>query len=433
MSSSFFSYSRTDQGFAIKLADDLRRNGIDIWFDQNDIPKGALWDIEIELALRKCDTLIVVISSNSVRSNNVLDEISFAIEEGKKIIPIKISNCDIPFRIRRLQYIEFTNNYLKGLEELIKTFKKEQIVPPSPPKWVINKKWLIVSGAILLSAFILFVLKVPRFTREKEISETDTIAVNTKIIDTSNPLIKEIPKESFVKPNDSLFVNNLVISERKEEPQVIPPKKLQNIHEEIIEPVKKINWKDKYSKIETLTDEFFKVEKLTLIEEGREKYSKYTYGIVNSNGKEILECKYQDIKYNSITFFVKNGDLWGIVDKYGGLITRLIYSQIYNPSEGFYRFQNYRSGVGFLRLDGTELTSGFGEGHDFKEGMAAVSNGNSGQWGYINNKGELVIGYYYDRAEDFSEGVGKVYYTPKYDIKQTARFIKKNGDFWWPK
>ena len=81
MNTSFFSYSRADQDFALKLADDLRNNNIAIWFDQLDIPTGSLWDLEIEKALKNCDTLIVIISTNSVKSKNVLDEISYAIEE----------------------------------------------------------------------------------------------------------------------------------------------------------------------------------------------------------------------------------------------------------------------------------------------------------------------------------------------------------------
>lgn len=123
MESSFFSYSREDQDFALKLADDMRKNGISIWFDQFDIPTGSLWDIEIEKALKRCNDFIVIISSNSVKSKNVLDEISYAIEENKRIIPIKISNCDIPFRIRRLQYIDFVNNYKTGLQTLINIYK----------------------------------------------------------------------------------------------------------------------------------------------------------------------------------------------------------------------------------------------------------------------------------------------------------------------
>ena len=69
MSSSFFSYSRTDQGFAIKLADDLRRNGIDIWFDQNDIPIGVDYQNQIDDGIEKAHNFIFIISSKMENIN----------------------------------------------------------------------------------------------------------------------------------------------------------------------------------------------------------------------------------------------------------------------------------------------------------------------------------------------------------------------------
>jgi len=38
----FFSYSRADSEFVLKLATDLRNAGIDIWLDQLDIPADGL-------------------------------------------------------------------------------------------------------------------------------------------------------------------------------------------------------------------------------------------------------------------------------------------------------------------------------------------------------------------------------------------------------
>jgi hypothetical protein len=47
----FISYSRADGEFALKLANDLRTNGVNIWLDQIDIPPGARWDRAVENAL----------------------------------------------------------------------------------------------------------------------------------------------------------------------------------------------------------------------------------------------------------------------------------------------------------------------------------------------------------------------------------------------
>jgi TIR domain len=76
----FLSYARADSEFVLKLAEDLRSNGIDVWLDQLDIPGGARWDDAVEEALHAAPCLLVVLSPTSVASNNVKDEISFGIE-----------------------------------------------------------------------------------------------------------------------------------------------------------------------------------------------------------------------------------------------------------------------------------------------------------------------------------------------------------------
>ena len=115
----FFSYSRSDSAFVIKLAKDLRDAGVPIWLDQLDIKAGSRWDSSIETALETAPGMIVVLSAESVKSNNVMDEVSFALESGKTLIPVYLSECTTPFRLRRLQRIDFTGDYQTGLKQLL--------------------------------------------------------------------------------------------------------------------------------------------------------------------------------------------------------------------------------------------------------------------------------------------------------------------------
>jgi len=85
-----------------------------------DIETGERWDSSIEKALEKADVLLVVLSKTSVDSNNVMDEVSFALEEGKRILPVLYEDCDIPFRLRRLQFADFTTDVDSGMETLFK-------------------------------------------------------------------------------------------------------------------------------------------------------------------------------------------------------------------------------------------------------------------------------------------------------------------------
>jgi hypothetical protein len=115
----FISYSRVNQEFALKLATELRETNFSIWMDQLDIPSGARWDNEVEKALNGCGIFLIILTPESIASENVKDEIGFAIDHGKRILPILLEQCDIPLRLRRLQYADFTQtSYRDGVESV---------------------------------------------------------------------------------------------------------------------------------------------------------------------------------------------------------------------------------------------------------------------------------------------------------------------------
>jgi hypothetical protein len=136
----FFSYSRTDGEFVLKLAKDLRSAGADLWIDQLDIRPGTRWDDEVEKALKAADTVIAILSPAAVASQNIMDEVSYALEENKRLIPIIIAKCEIPFRLKRLQYIDFTEGYEDDFAQLCRVLGLAQpaagaVAPPAgiPP------------------------------------------------------------------------------------------------------------------------------------------------------------------------------------------------------------------------------------------------------------------------------------------------------------
>lgn len=121
----FFSYSRDNSEFVIELAKELREAGATIWLDQLDIKPGTRWDRSIEEALKSSNTLLVILSKSSVESHNVMDEVSYALEEGRTVVPVLFEDCEIPFRLRRLQYADFTQSHEKGIQTLIKALNLE--------------------------------------------------------------------------------------------------------------------------------------------------------------------------------------------------------------------------------------------------------------------------------------------------------------------
>jgi hypothetical protein len=122
----FFSYSREDSEFVLRVAGDLKAAGANVWLDQMDIVPGQRWDDAVERALADCPRMLVVLSPAAVHSTNVMDEVSFALEEGKTVIPILYRDCGIPFRLRRVQYIDLRFEYSHGLAELLKILAAQQ-------------------------------------------------------------------------------------------------------------------------------------------------------------------------------------------------------------------------------------------------------------------------------------------------------------------
>ena len=127
----FFSYCREDSAFALRLAADLKAAGANVWLDQLDIVPGQRWDRAVEDALTGCPRMLVILSPASVSSTNVMDEVSFALEEKKVVIPVFYKDCVIPFRLRRVQYVDFRVDYARGLQELIKTLAPDRIAEQS--------------------------------------------------------------------------------------------------------------------------------------------------------------------------------------------------------------------------------------------------------------------------------------------------------------
>lgn len=120
MTQVFISYSRRNAEFVVKLAADLKKYHIPVWLDQYDIKLGTRWDLAIDAALKACSHVLAVLSPMSVQSQNVLDEIHSALDEGKTIIPVEIETCEAPFRIRRLQKISFvTQSYEAAFQRVL--------------------------------------------------------------------------------------------------------------------------------------------------------------------------------------------------------------------------------------------------------------------------------------------------------------------------
>jgi hypothetical protein len=120
----FVSYARHDEEFVVRFTQRLREEGVNVWRDRDDIPAGASWDDEIDSALQRCTHVLFVASTASVKSDNVGDELSAAINYGKLIVPILLEDCQLPFRIRRNQWVDFRSDFEAAIAKLLKDLGK---------------------------------------------------------------------------------------------------------------------------------------------------------------------------------------------------------------------------------------------------------------------------------------------------------------------
>ena len=150
----FLSYSRADEHVALRFARDLRAAGISMWVDQLDIRPSEHWDKAIERAVRECRGLVVILSPRSAASDNVADEISFAIDHGKSVLPVMIERCGLPLRITRMQLVDATGNYERALEQCLAALRGISQAPqraqvPQPPKGVFDAELIAEAKARL--------------------------------------------------------------------------------------------------------------------------------------------------------------------------------------------------------------------------------------------------------------------------------------------
>jgi hypothetical protein len=137
----FVSYGRRDaREFVDKLVADLARVGFEVWRDTDALQAPHPWDVQIQNALKDADVVISVLTPHAVRTGGssadgsesvCLDELAFARfrQPPTPIVPILVLQCDPPFVIYRLQYIDFLGTladaacYSHAFDELVRTVK----------------------------------------------------------------------------------------------------------------------------------------------------------------------------------------------------------------------------------------------------------------------------------------------------------------------
>ena len=122
----FLCHSSDDKPFVNKLANNLQRSKIPVWFDKWNIKVGDSIVDEIDKGIEESDYLGIVISSSSLDSGWVKKELNAGIVkelERKKVVVLPILIDDVwdkvPSFLREKRYANFKARYEDGLEELM--------------------------------------------------------------------------------------------------------------------------------------------------------------------------------------------------------------------------------------------------------------------------------------------------------------------------
>ncbi len=136
----FLSYSSIDKPFVEKLAKDLDRLGINVWYDNYEIKVGdsILW--KVDEGIREAEYLGIVISKEAWESEWVTTEISAAWQKQVKqkrnfVLPIYYRECEIPLFLRGIKYADFRRDYQTGLSDLAKVFGIKKLDVITEENW----------------------------------------------------------------------------------------------------------------------------------------------------------------------------------------------------------------------------------------------------------------------------------------------------------
>ena len=86
----FICYAHDERETVVEQIDWLRSQGFTVWFDEA-IEAGSRWSDDLARAVEGCSAFLYFLSPRSVSSRYCLDEVHFALECSRPIVPVEIA------------------------------------------------------------------------------------------------------------------------------------------------------------------------------------------------------------------------------------------------------------------------------------------------------------------------------------------------------
>jgi hypothetical protein len=131
----FISHATQDAEFAQRLADDLRRLGVQVWIAPESIRPDESWVRAIERGLAESSHMVVVLTPAALEPDGALARER---EDRMQVIPLDVQPCEVPLLLSSYQMISFRRDYHAGLSQLAHilgapVISAEPVRPPLQP------------------------------------------------------------------------------------------------------------------------------------------------------------------------------------------------------------------------------------------------------------------------------------------------------------
>jgi len=199
MTQVFLSYTDEDRAMMETIRTRLRREGITVWTNTTDIQTGEEFEEAIKRGIEQADTVIYLLSPDSLKSYFARQELEYALSLNKRIIPVLVRetlSTAIPSSLQNLHYIDVTDNIkkenyyldesqlLKILQQDAAYYNEHKILLTKALKWKRQHE----NSSILLRGYNL------------RSAETWLKVANKRTQHLPTPLIEEFIDESLRQP-----------------------------------------------------------------------------------------------------------------------------------------------------------------------------------------------------------------------------------------
>ncbi|MGZ6670255.1 MAG: toll/interleukin-1 receptor domain-containing protein, partial [Solirubrobacteraceae bacterium] len=143
MADLFVSYSRLDAEFVRALVEAIEGRGKRVWVDTEGIADGEVFPRAIRTAIERSDSFVFVISPAAVESRYCENEVEYARELNKRIVPVlrtAVPDPELPPEIRDRSWIPFTerDQFEPSLDRLVAALDRDVEHAKEHTRWLVK-------------------------------------------------------------------------------------------------------------------------------------------------------------------------------------------------------------------------------------------------------------------------------------------------------